>query len=198
MLLNFSMTFGWRLLCLKVAIGGRETSKPPSWITFLAPFQPWTTFIWLQMFQNKQWFENGSSSSWWKQELRVGPREISRDLSVLLNENVLRYQPLSVIPAVINMLLLYEIRLTQFQCCDRWRILDKGVLDATSHIAGRHLTPTLPAHSFSEWWHIFLVAAQLGRSSCCSRSPPLFAQFCNQDISGSQLEEKRTSDPHIA
>ena len=75
MLLNFSMTFGWRLLCLKVAIGGRETSKPPSWITFLAPFQPWTTFIWLQMFQNKQWFENGSSSSWWKQELRVGPRK---------------------------------------------------------------------------------------------------------------------------
>ena len=54
------------------------------------------------------------------------------------------------------------------------------------------------SHSFSEWWHIFLVAAQLGRSSCCSRSPPLFAQFCNQDISGSQLEEKRTSDPHIA
>lgn len=122
-------------------------------------------------------------------------REISRDLSVLLNENVVRYQSLSVIPAVINMLLLYEIRLTQFQCCDRWWILDKGFLDATSHIAGRHLTPTLPAHSFSGWWHIFLVAAQLGRSSCCSRSPPLFTQFCNQDISGSQLEEKKDKRP---
>ena len=41
----------------------------------------------------------------------------------------------------------------------------------------------------------FLVAAQLGRSSCCSRSPPLFAQFCNQDISGSQLEEKKDKRP---
>ena len=51
------------------------------------------------------------------------------------------------------------------------------------------------SHSFSEWWHIFLVAAQLGRSSCCSRSPPLFAQFCNQDISGSQLEEKKDKRP---
>ena len=51
------------------------------------------------------------------------------------------------------------------------------------------------SHSFSGWWHIFLVAAQLGRSSCCSRSPPLFAQFCNQDISGSQLEEKKDKRP---
>ena len=141
MLPDFSMTFGWRLLCLKVAIGGRETSKPPSWITFLAPFQPWTTFIWLQMFQTKQWFEKRHDEN---RNSGLGLGNFPW-LERALNENVVGYQSLSVIPAVINMLLLYEIRLTQFQCCDRWWILDKGFLDATSHIDGRHLTPALPA-----------------------------------------------------